>query len=113
MEETTSDDIRPVGPRRLYRSRQNRMFLGVCGGLGEYFDLDPTIVRLLFAIGALVGGASIVVYAVLALIMPAQDSAEVDPRAAAQETLNEATSEIQRGVSVATEKVKGIFNRSG
>lgn len=57
--------------RRLYRSREERMIAGVCGGLAEYLTLDPTLVRLLF-LGALFLGAPGVVpaYLVMAVIVP-------------------------------------------
>mgnify|MGYP000556079925 CR=1 FL=1 len=45
-----------VETRRLYRSRSDRMIAGVAGGLGEYLNMDPTIVRLLFVVFALAGG---------------------------------------------------------
>lgn len=112
MDDNTPELTPPAGPKRLARSRNKRMFLGVCGGLGEYFDLDPTVVRLIFAIATFIGGASIAVYAVLALIMPAQESVDLEPRAAAQETLNEATSEIQRFAADVTSRVKGMFGRN-
>ncbi len=41
--------------KRLYRSRENRMICGVAGGLGAYFDVDPTVVRLILVIGLLAG----------------------------------------------------------
>lgn len=109
--DVTTEPPPPAGPKRLYRSREQRMFLGVCGGLGEYFDLDPTVVRLIFAAGVLVGGAAIAVYAVLALIMPAQESLDLDPRAAAQETLDEASNEIQTFASDVVSRVKNLFGR--
>ena len=56
--------------RRLYRSRSNRQLFGVCGGLGEYFGIDPTIVRILFILLALAGGPGIIFYIILALLMP-------------------------------------------
>lgn len=37
--------------KKLYRSRNDRMIAGVCGGLGEYFEVDPTLIRLLFVLG--------------------------------------------------------------
>lgn len=56
---------------QLYRSRDDRMLAGVCGGLGEYFNLDPTLIRVLFAVAVLAGfGTGIVIYIVLAIIMP-------------------------------------------
>jgi len=42
--------------RKLYRSRSERMIAGVCGGLGDYFGIDPTLVRLLFVVATLFGG---------------------------------------------------------
>ncbi len=56
--------------RRLYRSRTDRMLAGVCGGLGAYFGVDPTIVRLLVVLLALAGGPGVILYIILALIIP-------------------------------------------
>jgi phage shock protein PspC (stress-responsive transcriptional regulator) len=57
--------------KKLYRSRDNRMIAGVCGGLGEYLGIDPTLVRLLFAFGAVFGvGATIVLYIVMMIVVP-------------------------------------------
>jgi phage shock protein C len=57
--------------KKLYRSRTNRMISGVCGGLGEYANIDPTVVRLLFtAITILSGGLFGVVYLAMIFIVP-------------------------------------------
>lgn len=56
--------------KRLYRTRGDRVLAGVCGGLGDYFNIDPTIVRLLFILLALAGGPGIIVYLVLWLVTP-------------------------------------------
>ncbi|MEY8355137.1 PspC domain-containing protein [Lachnospiraceae bacterium 54-53] len=56
--------------RKLYRSRDNRMILGLCGGIGEYFKIDPIIVRILF----LISGIGIIAYFVICCFIPA------DPR---------------------------------
>lgn len=56
--------------KRLFRSRTNRSIAGVCGGLGEYFNVDPTLVRLLFVVFALAGGPGLLAYIILWLIMP-------------------------------------------
>ncbi len=56
--------------KRLYRSRTDRQLAGVCGGLAEYFGVDPTIVRVLFVALALLGGPGLILYIILALIMP-------------------------------------------
>lgn len=55
--------------KKLYRSSDNRMIAGICGGLGEYFDVDPTIIRLIAAAGALMG-FGIVAYLVAWIIIP-------------------------------------------
>ncbi len=60
---------------RLYRSETNRWICGVCGGIGDYFRVDPSIVRLIFALLCLIGGGSLlVVYFIAALIIPRESS---------------------------------------
>ena len=56
--------------KRLYRSRNERMLAGVCGGIGAYFDVDPTVIRLLFVLFALFVGGGILLYIILMIIMP-------------------------------------------
>ncbi len=56
--------------RRLYRSQRDRMLGGVCGGLGEYLGLDPTIIRLIFILLAMLGGHGILLYLILWLVIP-------------------------------------------
>ncbi len=58
---------------RLYRSKTERMLGGVCGGLGEYLDIDPTVVRLIFILMALLGGHGVLAYIILLLIVPSED----------------------------------------
>jgi phage shock protein C len=57
--------------KRLYRSTDERMFAGVCGGIAEYLDVDPTLVRLFFvALTLLSGGQGLLIYIVLMLVVP-------------------------------------------
>ena len=57
--------------KRLVRSQVNRSVCGVCGGLGEYFGIDPTVVRLIWVIASFASiGLGILVYLIAALIMP-------------------------------------------
>ena len=56
--------------KRLFKSSTNRVLFGVCGGLGEYFNIDPTIVRLLFILLVFGAGSGLAIYFVAALIMP-------------------------------------------
>lgn len=55
--------------RKLYKSR-NRMLCGVCGGIGEYLNLDPTVIRLLWIIFSFVGGCGILAYIIAAIVIP-------------------------------------------
>ena len=61
------------GPRRLLRSRDDRVIAGVAGGLGRYFDIDPVIVRIAFAVSILFGGLGVIAYIAAALFVPSDD----------------------------------------
>lgn len=56
--------------RKLYRSRENRSLAGVCGGIAEFFDADPTVIRLVTLLLILFGGLSIWIYIILWIILP-------------------------------------------
>jgi phage shock protein C len=56
--------------RKLYRSVKEKMIGGVAGGLAEYFDIDPTIVRVLFVISLFLGGSGVIAYIVLWIVVP-------------------------------------------
>jgi len=56
--------------KRLYKSQTNKMICGVCGGLAEYLDVDPTLVRLGCVALTVFAGMSILVYIIAAIIMP-------------------------------------------
>ena len=58
--------------RRLERSSSDKMLAGVCGGLGRYFDLNPTVFRVGFVVLTLLGGAGVLVYLAAALVMPGE-----------------------------------------
>jgi len=66
--------------KRLYKSRKNKMIGGVCGGLAEYFNMDPTIVRIIAVILGLLKGAGLLVYLIACIVMPYNDDdfSEVD-----------------------------------
>ena len=74
---------------KLYRSRNDRKLFGVCGGLGTYVHVDPTLVRVLFVLLALIGaGAGVILYVALIFVVPlepetgpaeAQSAVEVPP----------------------------------
>lgn len=60
--------------KKLYRSRKDYMIGGVCGGLGEYFDIDPTIIRLIAALALFIGGG-IIVYIIAWIVIPLEPEA--------------------------------------
>jgi phage shock protein C len=59
--------------KKLYRSRTDKKIAGICGGLGEYFQVDPVIIRVTMIALAFAGGAGFVVYAVLWVVVPYPD----------------------------------------
>ena len=56
--------------KRLYKSSTNRTICGVCGGLAEFLDIDPTVVRLAAIIATVFGGSGLLIYVIAAIIMP-------------------------------------------
>lgn len=58
--------------RKLYRSRENKILAGVCGGVGEYFQIDPVIIRLLWIVLSLVWGFGVILYIIAIFIIPPQ-----------------------------------------
>jgi phage shock protein C len=63
--------------KQLTRSTANRMIAGVCAGLGEYLNIDPTVVRLLFLLGFFLTGPGILIaYLVMAIIVPEPELAQ-------------------------------------
>lgn len=67
--------------KRLYRSSDDRWIAGVCGGLGDYFNVDANVFRVLFVIFALFGGSAILIYIILWIIMPDELQDVVDTMA--------------------------------
>lgn len=67
-------------PKRLYRTTNEKYIAGVAGGLGEYFDIDPTFVRLAFVILAFFSGLGLLAYIVLAIVTPTKKELEMKNR---------------------------------
>lgn len=58
--------------KKLYKSNTNKVLDGVCGGIGEYFNIDPTLVRLAWVVFCALGGSGVLAYIIMALIIPRQ-----------------------------------------
>ena len=56
--------------RKLYRSKTDRKLAGVCGGLAQYFNLDATLIRVIFVLLAVLGGSGLVLYLAMWIIVP-------------------------------------------
>lgn len=56
--------------KRLYKSNQNKVLDGVCGGIAEYFNIDPTLIRLGWVVFCALGGSGVLAYIIAALIIP-------------------------------------------
>jgi phage shock protein C len=56
--------------RKLYRSRTNRKLAGICGGLSQYFNVDATLLRVLFVLLAVLGGSGVILYLAMWIIVP-------------------------------------------
>ena len=56
--------------KKLNKSNKNKMLCGVCGGVGEFFDIDPTLVRLGWVVFCALGGSGIIAYIIAAIIVP-------------------------------------------
>lgn len=73
MEQTSKH----IGMRRLYRSKTQRMLGGVCGGIGEHLDVDPTVIRLVWAVLALLSvGIGIIAYIIAWIIVPEEGTVD-------------------------------------
>jgi len=66
--------------KRLYRSKDERMIWGICGGLAKYFDVDPTLVRVIWVLTLIFGGWSLLAYVILRFVIPLepQEAAPAD-----------------------------------
>ena len=63
--------------KKLYRSKSNRMLLGVCSGVAEYFNVDPTVVRVIWAVASIFAFAGVIAYAVCAFVIPEKPDSEI------------------------------------
>lgn len=64
--------------KRLHRSNENKVVAGVCGGIAEYFDMDPTLIRLAWILFCALGGSGVLVYIIAAIIIPEKTAGDVE-----------------------------------
>jgi phage shock protein PspC (stress-responsive transcriptional regulator) len=91
--------------KRLYRSRRDKMISGVCGGLGEYFKIDPVLIRLIFVILAFINAIGIIAYILLWIIVPPEGKGGRPSEVVREniEEIKEEAEKITKGVKVEVE----------
>jgi phage shock protein PspC (stress-responsive transcriptional regulator) len=118
-EELTSQLNRQKGKKRLFRNIDDRMLGGVCSGLGSYFNIDATVVRIIFLLALFIGGSSILVYLVLWIVIPpartVSDKLEMqgDPVTISniEKAFKEEMNEIKDKLDDLTEQAKQTFKK--
>ena len=63
--------------KKLYRSKSDRVIVGVCGGIAEYFNIDPTVVRVAWAVTSIFAFAGVVAYIVCAFVIPEKPDGKI------------------------------------
>jgi phage shock protein C len=77
--------------KKLYRSRKDKVLFGVCGGIGEYFDVDPILIRIIFILLVFVKGFGFLLYFISAFLIPFKTGK-------------------QKSLSMTTEKAQSLFD---
>ncbi|MBA7707799.1 hypothetical protein ES703_116682 [subsurface metagenome] len=91
--------------KRLYRSQSDRMIWGVCGGLAEYFDIDPTIIRIIAVLLVFASGAGILAYIILAIVIPLESSRVTEPK----DVIKENVEEMKETASQLGQEIRSTF----
>jgi len=91
--------------KKFYRSRTDRVIWGVCGGLGEYFNVDSTLIRILFIILTLGSGVGVILYIVLALMVPNNPN----QKAGSPKSANDLAEEL----GASAKKIRAEMNNQG
>ena len=76
---------------RLYRSQSDSIIAGVCGGLGNYLNVDPVIFRILFVVALLIGGSGFLVYIILWIVVPQEDAPLINSKTSNNNTMTDET----------------------
>jgi len=99
--------------KRLYRSSSDRMIWGVCGGIAEYFSMDPTIVRVIAVLLIFANGLGILAYIILAIVVPLEKSGAAISKDTIRENVEEmagTAKELGQGIRTA---FAGEVDKSG
>ena len=75
-----------MNSKKLYRSRKDKMIGGVAGGLAEYFDIDPTLVRIIFIVTLFIGGGGFLAYIIMLIVVPEEPFVFTTPDSSSQQS---------------------------
>lgn len=92
---------------KLYRSEKDKMLGGVCGGLAEYFNIDSTIVRLVFALIVIYGGSGLILYIILWIVVPTKSDITDNPDKVLEKNAQEIKEKAKKVVNRITTDTKG------
>jgi phage shock protein PspC (stress-responsive transcriptional regulator)/uncharacterized integral membrane protein len=95
--------------KRLYRSRSQRVIFGVCGGLAEYFGIDPVIVRVIAVVSIFISGLGILAYIIMAVVVPLESSQGTTP----QDVVRENVEEIKERTGELGSEIRSAVGREG
>lgn len=98
--------------KKIHRSQKDRIIFGVCGGLAEYFDINPFLVRFIFVLFILVGGAGVPLYLILAILMPNEENSDNLGNNFGEE-VKKRTKELAQEVKKTRSLIKNIRNIIG
>lgn len=85
--------------KKLYRSETDSMIGGVCGGIAEYFNIDPSIVRIVAVLILLYGGTGLLVYIILWAVLPTKSSLNLSSDEVFSENTKEIKEKVEKGAS--------------
>jgi len=97
-------------PKKLYRSQTDKIIAGVCGGLGKYFEIDPILIRGAFILLGLINGAGLILYIILAIIVPKEPVEETkaeESKMTNEQKIKEASEDFKKSAQEFGEKMKG------
>lgn len=81
--------------KRLYRSEKDQIIGGVCAGIAEYFNIDPVVIRIIFVIALLSEGFGLIVYIILWIVIPSENSVKKNNKEVVEENTEEIIADIK------------------
>ena len=94
--------------KTLYRSETNRILAGVAGGLGEYFEVDPVLIRIIFILLTVFGGGGVLIYLILWILIPN----ETDNNKNSEDTIRQNAQELKEKATTLAHELKGMSDEN-